>query len=262
MKFSLQHLASQASLVSLLILQGASPVDAHYGFPLVIINGIASAWWEYVRPTGLDSFGGQWFPNYDWFTEPQVCGVNGTKTGHRTKTAVVEAGSRVDFLAFAATYVEGYIEPREFNRGDGVGHPGPGQFYLSKAPGAIEDYEGDGEWFKIGLSGASDGQHWDSDGQASLNVTIPKTTPPGKYLLRVEHFNIQPYYNQTQMYVNCAQIEITGPGGGTPGPTIKFPGGYDPKDPGIWIPRSMYQPYKPSELLKNYKGPGPAVWKG
>lgn len=46
---------------------------------------------------------------------------------------------------------------------DGIGHQGPGQAYMSKAPGALEDYEGDGEWFKIGTSGASDGQHWDSD---------------------------------------------------------------------------------------------------
>jgi hypothetical protein len=33
---------------------------------------------------------------------------------------------------------------------------------MSKAPGEIEDYEGDGEWFKIGMSGSSDGLEWDS----------------------------------------------------------------------------------------------------
>ena len=33
---------------------------------------------------------------------------------------------------------------------------------MSKAPGALEDYLGDGDWFKIGTSGASDGQNWDS----------------------------------------------------------------------------------------------------
>ena len=70
------------------------------GFPVFIFNGITSEWWEYVRsvirssyilptptdftrPTGLDVYGGQWFPNYDWFGEPQVCGVNGTKSGHQ-----------------------------------------------------------------------------------------------------------------------------------------------------------------------------------
>lgn len=95
-----------------------------------------------------------------------------------------------------------------------------------------------------------------------MNFTIPKTTPPGKYLVRVEHFNISPYYNGTQQFINCAHVEVTGPGGGTPGPTIKFPGGYDITDPGIWLPRAMYQPYKPTDLLKNFKGAGPAIWTG
>ena len=44
-------------------------------------------------------------------------------------------------------------------------------------------------------------------------VTIPKTTPPGQYLMRVEH--IYPSVkNDSQFYVNCAQVNIVGPGGG------------------------------------------------
>jgi hypothetical protein len=54
-------------------------------------------------------------------------------------------------------------ESMQFGQGDGIGHYGPGQAYMSKAPGKLEDYKGDGDWFKIGLSGSSDGQHWDSD---------------------------------------------------------------------------------------------------
>ena len=41
-------------------------------------------------------------------------------------------------------------------------HTGPAQVFLSKAPGALEDYEGDGEWFKIALMGSSDGRNWDT----------------------------------------------------------------------------------------------------
>jgi hypothetical protein len=48
------------------------------------------------------------------------------------------------------------------NHPDTIYHPGPGQAYMSKAPGALEDYEGDGDWFKIGSIVAPDGQHWDS----------------------------------------------------------------------------------------------------
>lgn len=47
-----------------------------------------------------------------------------------------------------------------------------------------------------------------------MNFTIPKTTPPGKYLVRVEHFNISPQYGQTQQFINCAHVEVTGSGGG------------------------------------------------
>jgi len=48
-------------------------------------------------------------------------------------------------------------------------HEGPGQVYMSKAPGALEDYEGDGEWFKVMASVASDGQYWDSYGKHSVS---------------------------------------------------------------------------------------------
>ncbi|KAI8635103.1 lytic polysaccharide monooxygenase [Xylariaceae sp. FL1651] len=257
MKHSLQGFASHATLLSGLLLSGLPQANGHYGFPVVVINGIISAWWEFIRPGGY-----QWFPDYSWDSEPMVCGINGTKSGHQTGTAKVEAGSVIGFRAFAANYEQGLVPTREFNpHSDGIGHPGPGQAYMSKAPGALEDYEGDGDWFKIGTSGASDGMHWDSDGKPELNFTIPKTTPPGKYLVRVEHFNISPLFNSTQMFVNCAQVEVTGPGGGTPGPMTKLPG-YDPADKGIWLPRAMYNPYKPSDILKNYKGPGPDIWTG
>jgi hypothetical protein len=66
-----------------------------------------------------------------------------------------------------------------------------------------------------------------------LNFTIPATTPPGKYLARVEHFYIKPRYNETQQ-INCAHIEVVGPGGGTPGPVTKFPGAYSLEEPGEW----------------------------
>lgn len=120
-----------------------------------------------------------------------------------------------------------------------------------------------------------------------MNFTIPKTTPPGKYLVRAEHFNMNTVYNQTQQFIGCAQVEVTGPGGGTPGPFIKFPGGYDIADPGKLLAHKTLQPcsllrsyaiirdfietnevvtgiWLPTnpEARKYYKHPGPAVWKG
>ena len=34
--------------------------------------------------------------------------------------------------------------------------------FLSKSVGPLEDYKGDGDWFKIGVNRASDGVHWDN----------------------------------------------------------------------------------------------------
>ncbi|KAF2791822.1 lytic polysaccharide monooxygenase [Melanomma pulvis-pyrius CBS 109.77] len=262
MRFAPQRLNSLASVLSLLLLQGVEQVDGHYGFPVVVINGVVSEWWQYVRPVGPDDYGNYFQPLLDYTGEPQVCGIDGTKTGSITGTAKVEAGSTIGFIAFSAIVVTAPVWPTFNESTDGIRHEGPGQAYMSKAPADLESYTGDGEWFKIWSSGSSDGQHWDTYRKAELNFTIPKTTPPGKYLVRVEHFNISPIYGQTQQYINCAQVEVTGPGGGTPGPTIKFPGGYDPKDSSIWLPNALYQPQKPTELLKNYKGPGPEVWTG
>ena len=53
---------------------------------------------------------------------------------------------------------------------DTIGHDGPGLFYLSKVPDgtAIEDYEGDGEWFKIGEYLARGGYRWEVTGQLGV----------------------------------------------------------------------------------------------
>jgi len=63
-----------------------------------------------------------------------------------------------------------------------------------------------------------------------MNFTIPKSTPPGKNLMRVEHFYLSYEWNQTQWFINCAHIDVNGPGGGTPGPLVKIPGAYDSWD--------------------------------
>lgn len=66
MQFSLQYLTSSASVLSLLLLQGMQQGDGHCtliiatsnptqaysfldGFPVVLINGVVSEWWQYVR---------------------------------------------------------------------------------------------------------------------------------------------------------------------------------------------------------------------
>ena len=47
-----------------------------------------------------------------------------------------------------------------------------------------------------------------------MNFTIPKATPPGKYLARVEQFYLASKGSSTQQYISCAHIEVTGNGTG------------------------------------------------
>ena len=111
-----------------------------------------------------------------------------------------------------------------------------------------------------------------------VDFDIPKNVPSGKYLVRVEsialhqaqsvggaqvssrsnmlylviiskHANSLP-----QIYLSCAQVEVTGGGNGTPGPLVSFPGAYRSNDQGLlW----SYYPVKTS-----YTAPGPKVWQG
>ncbi|KAF2176217.1 hypothetical protein K469DRAFT_755851 [Zopfia rhizophila CBS 207.26] len=65
--------------------------------------------------------------------------------------------------------------------------PRPREVYLSRTSGELETYKGDGEWFKIQEYGVGDAKDWGSNGNDEfMNFTIPKPTPPGKYLLWVE----------------------------------------------------------------------------
>jgi hypothetical protein len=65
-----------------------------------------------------------------------------------------------------------------------------------------------------------------------MNATIPLTTPPGDYLMRIEQFMTGPKLNNTEWYVACAQIEIVRPGGGKSESFVRFPGAY----PDPWSP--------------------------
>lgn len=58
-----------------------------------------------------------------------------------------------------------------------------------------------------------------------------------------------------QFYIACAQVNISGSGGGSPGPTISLPGGYKASDPGILININWPIP-------TSYTIPGPKVWSG
>ncbi|KAH7078377.1 glycosyl hydrolase family 61-domain-containing protein [Paraphoma chrysanthemicola] len=149
-----------------------------------------------------------------------------------------------------------------FTASPNIFHPGPLQFYLAKVPSGqtAATWDGSGNvWFKIYAEKAtvSGGQlSWGSLNKGSVSVTIPKNTPSGDYLLRIEHIALHQAnnVNGAQFYISCAQITVTGGGNGSPSPLVAFPGAYKNSDPGIKV--NIYSG------ATSYTPPGPAVWSG
>lgn len=248
----------------LLVTTISSCVYGHYVFSRFLFNNTVTEQWEYVRNITLgqaidSGLWDQYMPLYDIYSPDVRCGRGATTSGPATRTASIVAGDEVGFVVgrSADEPMEPYI----------IYHNGPGQAYLSRS--TTDDttaYEGDGDWFKVASLGARNATDWLTRDQTSINFTIPETTPPGQYLLRVEHLYVRYPFGTTQFYIACAQIDVFPPSSGRkprmPGPeyVVKFPGAYDLADAGIDVPESIYD--WPNSNLLQYKAPGPPVWTG
>lgn len=230
MRFSTPFTLALATTINAAALQ-----PRHYTFPA--LTGTSD--WQYVRTTA----------NYQSnaglsdVSSPQLRCYTTSLKG--VSTMSVAAGSSVGFKA----------SPNIF-------HPGPLQFYMAKVPAGqtAASWDGSGNvWFKIYAEKAtvSGGQlSWGSLNKGTVSVTIPKATPSGDYLLRVEHIALHQAssVNGAQLYISCAQITVTGGGNGNPGPLVAFPGAYKNTDPGLKV--NIYSG------ATSYTPPGPAVWSG
>jgi hypothetical protein len=109
-------------------------------------------------------------------------------------TTSVNAGDTVGFTAVSS-----------------VSHPGPLQFYMAKVPSGktAATFDGSGAvWFKVYSQGAtfSGGQmSFASAGKQQVTFTIPKSTPSGEYLVRVEHIALHSAGSTggAQFYISC-----------------------------------------------------------
>uniref|UniRef100_L2GJD9 lytic cellulose monooxygenase (C4-dehydrogenating) n=1 Tax=Colletotrichum fructicola (strain Nara gc5) TaxID=1213859 RepID=L2GJD9_COLFN len=193
-----------------------SQATAHYVFPTLIVNGEETERYEFVREAKNSNS-----PVTDVASEDFVCnkGGNDDDVLAKTKTKAINAGDEVGFI----------VE-------NDMGHPGPLQVYMSKAPSSAAEYKGDGDWFKVYELTTSDitdaGLQW-----ASYHIGLHGAGTAGG----------------AQYYIACAQVTVTGTGSETPAPTIKFPGGYTGNEPGVLI--NIYYP-----APKNYTAPGPVTW--
>ncbi|KAF8863021.1 glycoside hydrolase family 61 protein [Acephala macrosclerotiorum] len=141
-------------------------------------------------------------------------------------------------------------------------HLGPVMAYMKKVTNATTDVGYGGGWFKIsqaGLNNETDdsptAQDWattDLIANAGVqNIQIPSCIENGQYLLRAELIALHAAssYPGAQLYMECAQINVSGgTGTGTPS-TVSLPSAYSGTDPGILI--NIYQ------TLTTYQIPGP-----
>ncbi|GAB1318428.1 cellulase [Madurella fahalii] len=231
-------------LTSLLLLLAAT-AEAHYRFSKLIVNGVAEEReWTSVRQTKnyQGNFG---------VTDVNSPDIRCFQMRSGTSTATVAAGDKLGFVAMSA-----------------VTHFGPVSFYMARVPDGrdINTWDGAGNvWFKVAEisavpspgGGLTSGEAtWPAYNKKTVEFTVPKSVPSGKYLVRVESIALHQAQSVggAQIYLSCAQVEITGGGNGNPGPLVSFPGAYRSNDPGLlW----SYYPVRTS-----YKAPGPDVWQG
>lgn len=217
---------------------------AHYNFESLIVNGEGTEAYEYVRRTKNSNS-----PIEDVTVDHIICNNGGIDDDvmAETQTLTVQAGDEIGFAI-----------------NDNMGHPGPLSAWLSKAPGAAQDYKGDGDWFKVyelsytDIPGDNQIQ-WatfpNDQGVKNFTFTLPAELPDGEYLLRGEHVGLHSAGARggAQFYIGCAQIKVEGGGNGTPENTVQFPGAYDGSEPGLLI--DLYWPPPQSYVVA-----GPRPW--
>jgi len=234
-------------------------------FSHLILNDTVTEEWKYVRDVAPEfrfaneshQFG-KMTPQSDIFSSDITCGRSAFKSAGKARTADVVAGQQIGFKV-SEDYDNGLFSKRIFRTG-------PVQIYMSRPPNDdLTTYSGvDGEWFKVYYLGPTDNRTWGAYMASTVNFTIPATTPPGPYLVRIEQFdpNGPAYTRYNEWYINCAQINLISEGGGdlsTAG-KARFPGSYKYDDPGLAQPPGNPPGYG-GDLL-TYRPPGPGVWQG
>ncbi|CAI6261697.1 unnamed protein product [Periconia digitata] len=276
---------------SLLLALLSVSASAHYVFNHLVVDGVETGPWQYVRDVAAEAntgyndneMIGKVRPQEDINSEAMACGRQAFRTTQSTQTVDLQPGTALGFNIQHDFDSQG-------NGFDNIFHNGPAQIYLARAPNDdLSTFNGtEGKWFKIAsITAAHDtrpnADYWITYGKNRVNFTLPEATPPGKYLLRIEHFMAP------QFYVNCAHVNVLGNGAGviTDSDYATFPGSYKLEDPGsypylsiIWSHRCFpvssgfffltetiaitldYKIWNKPGALLNYVGPGPKVWDG
>jgi hypothetical protein len=206
----------------------AQSASAHYIFKVLLSGDKTSA--KAVRqPPTVEPF-------HDITSAAATCNVN---TAPATEVMTVAAGGKLGFQLSNSMY-----------------HEGPVSIYLGKAPGKVSSWDGSGKsWFKIAEWGVESFSpvKFKSYQLSEFTTTIPKNTPPGEYLARIEQIALHLGTGVPEIFVSCAQIRVTGSGTGNPS-KVSIPGYIKANNPGVIA--NIYNG------LTSYTVPGPKVWRG
>ncbi|KAJ6506332.1 glycoside hydrolase family 61 protein I [Mycena vitilis] len=230
----------------------ATAVYGHTIFQEMYVNGVDQGHLTGIRVVDYDG------PIMDVTSNDVICngGINPYHQPLPNTTITVPAGAQV---TAEWHHTLAGADPTDSQDPIDPSHKGPVMSYLAQIPNAQQSDVTGLKWFKIyedGLIAAN--QTWGTDrmiaNKGKVTFTIPSCIPAGQYLLRHELIALHAAtsYPGAQLYMECAQIQITG-GGSTSPATVSFPGAYHGTDPGITT--NIYYP-----LLTNYTIPGPPVF--
>ncbi|KAF9533055.1 glycosyl hydrolase family 61-domain-containing protein [Crepidotus variabilis] len=228
----------------------AASASAHTIFQEFYVNGVSAGHQVGIRVPSYDG------PITDVNSNDVICngGIN-PYLAPVSKTVIdVPAGAQVT--------AEWHHTLTSANTGDAAdpidpSHKGPVIAYLAQIPDATQTSVTGLKWFKIYQDGLDSGGKWGIErlisNKGKVSFKVPSCIATGQYLLRVELIALHAAgsYPGAQLYMECAQIKISG-GGNTSPATVSFPGAYKGSDPGITI--NIYQ------TLKSYTIPGPSVF--
>ncbi|KAB5518700.1 glycosyl hydrolase family 61-domain-containing protein [Coniochaeta sp. 2T2.1] len=230
----------------LAVLAAASVASAHTIFTQLQAGGTTYPISYAIRTPTYDG------PITDVTSNDVACNGGPNPTTPSDKIISVTAGSTVQAV-WRHTLTSGPEDVMD------ASHKGPTIAYLKKVDNALTDKGIGNGWFKIQEDGYNSG-NWGTSKVITngglQSITIPKCIPNGQYLLRAEMIALHGAGSSggAQLYMECAQINVTG-GTATASPaTYSIPGIYKATDPGILI--NIYS-MTPSS---NYVIPGPQLF--
>ncbi|KAI1505973.1 glycosyl hydrolase family 61-domain-containing protein [Biscogniauxia marginata] len=220
---------------SILVSSLVAAVSAHQNFHQFWVNDVSPGYQVAIRMPPSNS------PVTDVTSNDIACNVNGSITPSGVETYAASEGDKITV------------------NWDISSHPGPITHFLFGPVDDASQSSGVGAgWFKIDELDYQNGT-WANEvvGNNGGNYTfnLPTGLESGEYLLRSEMLAL--HGAQTvgggQFYIGCAQLKITGTGGGC-SPSISLPGAYNAEDDNIYIP-DVYNGFDPT----TYSAPGGSV---